>query len=526
MAQVPRFDPSRIRLPESERTGGELIPGVLTPRRVNEMVQGAIHRHIPPTLHVLGEIGDISRPRSGHVYFSLKDKTSELACVMWRSAAARLKFDLETGLEVIATGSLDVYLPRGRYQLVVRTVEPRGVGALEIAFRQLKDRLAREGLFDPARKKPLPLVPRRIALITSPHGAAVRDMIRTIRRRFPPVEIVLFPVQVQGDEAAGQIAAAIRLMNEHAAALGGIDVAIVGRGGGSLEDLWAFNEEIVARAIAASRIPIVSAVGHEVDVTIADLVADVRAATPTAAGELVAPVLEELLESLDGRVRRARAAVLHKLELAREQMQRIEQSPWMARPLDQIAQRQQQLDETFSRLALAIHRRLHRERDRLADRQLRLASTAPIEPFRRRRERLAQLVQAIDQATQATLRRDERQLEHASRRLVACGPQRLIDRHRDALRHRRLRLEWLMQRFRERCGVRLDTASQRLEALNPRAVLRRGYSITRDARTGRLIRSVREIRDRMRIRTELADGDFLSTADDPRQPGLFDPPRD
>jgi len=260
------FDPARIRRPAPPRDAGG--PTLLSVRQVNELVRGAIAAHLPPTLHVLGEIGDLSRPASGHLYLTLKDPSSELRCVMWRSTAASLKFAPEAGMEVIATGSLEVYTPRGTYQLIVRKLEPRGVGALEVAFRQLKEKLEREGLFDPRRKKPLPRIPERIAVVTSPTGAAIRDILHTLARRFPALEIIVFPVRVQGEGAAEEIAAAIRLLNEHAAALGGLDLAIVGRGGGSLEDLWAFNEEVVARAIAASRIPIVSAVGHEVDVKI------------------------------------------------------------------------------------------------------------------------------------------------------------------------------------------------------------------------------------------------------------------
>jgi hypothetical protein len=262
MAERQPFDPSRIQVPESERLPPVELPGTITPRQVNELVRGALARHIPQTLHVLGEIADLSRPQSGHIYFSLKDPHSELRCAMWRSTAVKLKFQPEPGMEVIATGGLEVYTPRGTYQLIVRKLEPRGVGALEVAFRQLKERLEREGLFDPARKKPLPKIPQRIAVVTSPTGAAIRDIVQTLARRFPALEILVWPVRVQGEGAAAEIAEAIRQLNRHAAALGGIDVAIVGRGGGSLEDLWAFNEEVAARAIAASEIPIILSPSH------------------------------------------------------------------------------------------------------------------------------------------------------------------------------------------------------------------------------------------------------------------------
>jgi exodeoxyribonuclease VII large subunit len=364
VAQRQPFDPSRIHVPESERLPPVELPATVTPRQVNELVRGALARHIPQTLHVLGEIGDLSRPQSGHLYFALKDPHSELRCVMWRSTAVRLKFQPEPGMEVIATGGLEVYTPRGTYQLIVRKLEPRGVGALEVAFRQLKERLEREGLFDPARKKPLPKIPQRIAVVTSPTGAAIRDIVQTLARRFPALEILVWPVRVQGAGAAAEIAEAIRQLNRHAEALGGIEVAIVGRGGGSLEDLWPFNEEVVARAIAASAIPIISAVGHEVDVSISDLVADVRAATPTAAAELVAPRLVDLLEWSNRQAGRALRAARHNLELAHSRLATRLAREGLARPLTRLRERAQLVDERQQRLGLARaeHFRLQRER--------------------------------------------------------------------------------------------------------------------------------------------------------------------
>jgi exodeoxyribonuclease VII large subunit len=232
------------------------------------------------TVWVEGEISNFRRYGSGHCYFTLKDPSAQLSCVLWRANADRLRFEPADGQKVLLHGKVSVYEPRGQYQLVVDRMELSGLGAMYAAFEALKAKLEAEGLFAAERKKPLPRFPRRIALVTSPSGAALRDMLRVILGRWPKVELVLAPTQVQGEGAAAQIAAAIELVNRAACA----DVMIVGRGGGSLEDLWAFNEEVVARAIHASRIPVVSAVGHEVDFTIADFVADVRAATPTAAG--------------------------------------------------------------------------------------------------------------------------------------------------------------------------------------------------------------------------------------------------
>ncbi len=242
-----------------------------------------------------GEISNLRAPGSGHLYCTLKDQASQIRAVIFRSAAARLRFALEEGLQVVVRGRLSVYEPRGEYQIVLDHLEPKGRGALQLAFEQLKRRLEAEGLFDQDGKQPVPEFPRTIGIVTSPTGAAIQDLLTVLYRRCPILRVILAPVKVQGDGSAEQIVGAIQTLNQ----LGGVDVIIVGRGGGSLEDLWSFNEEAVVRAIAASRVPIVSAVGHETDVTLADFAADVRAATPSAAAELVAPVLSDIVEELN-----------------------------------------------------------------------------------------------------------------------------------------------------------------------------------------------------------------------------------
>jgi exodeoxyribonuclease VII large subunit len=241
-----------------------------------------------------GELSNLRAPGSGHVYCTLKDKTSQIRAVLFRSSAVRLRFALQEGLQVIVRGRLTVYEPRGEYQIVLDTVEPKGIGALQLAFEQLKERLAAEGLFDQDRKKLIPAFPRTVGVVTSLTGAAIRDILAVLRRRWPTLHILIAPVQVQGESAGRQIAEALNALSD----LSFVDVIIVGRGGGSLEDLWSFNEEIVVRAIAASHVPVVSAVGHEIDVTLADFVADLRAPTPSAAAEAVVPVLAEIVERL------------------------------------------------------------------------------------------------------------------------------------------------------------------------------------------------------------------------------------
>ncbi|MDH4186297.1 MAG: exodeoxyribonuclease VII large subunit, partial [Nitrospira sp.] len=245
-----------------------------------------------PNVWLEGELSNIRVPGSGHVYCTLKDKTSQIRAVLFRSNALKLRFVLQEGMQVIVRGRITVYELRGEYQIVLDSVEPKGVGALQLAFEQLKERLAAEGLFDPDRKKPIPLFPRTVGVVTSLTGAAVRDILAVLRRRWPTVHVLIAPVSVQGESAGRQIAEALAALNDW----GTVDVIIVGRGGGSLEDLWSFNEEVVVRAIAASEVPVVSAVGHEVDVTLTDFAADLRAPTPSAAAEAVVPVMAEVAE--------------------------------------------------------------------------------------------------------------------------------------------------------------------------------------------------------------------------------------
>ena len=266
-----------------------------------------------------GEISNLARPRSGHVYLNLKDDSAQIRAVLWKSDAQRLVFELADGLAVTVWGKISVYAPRGEYQITIRKIEPEGIGPLELAFRQTVARLKAEGLFDEDRKKPLPKYPRRVIVVTSPTGAAVRDLLQVTGRRWPLTEFLIAPAKVQGPGAAEEVAAAIALANR----VQGADLIIVTRGGGSLEDLWAFNEEVVARAIAASRLPVISAVGHEIDITIADLVADVRALTPSEAGEIAVPDLREVSQSLDRLGSRLAQAGKGRIDLARQKLERL-----------------------------------------------------------------------------------------------------------------------------------------------------------------------------------------------------------
>ena len=314
-------------------------------------------------IYIKGELSNVSQPTSGHVYFTLKDEYSELRCVMFRNRNALLKFRLEDGMSVIVRGHISVYEKRGRYQLYVEELQESGIGALYRAFEQLKKKLKDEGMFDATHKKPIPVIPHTIGIITSPTGAAIRDMINITRRRFPHVHILLAPVAVQGEEAAPQIVNAIKLMNRVNRELEKVDVLVVGRGGGSIEELWAFNEESVARAIFASEIPVISAVGHETDFTISDFVADRRAATPSEAAELVVPDKRQIEKNMSTLELQLRQNIYKLIEQQRRRLESIEKNVLFRKPTERINQYRQMVDELKRTLiAEVMHRvQLHKK---------------------------------------------------------------------------------------------------------------------------------------------------------------------
>lgn len=346
---------------------------VYTVTEVTRAIKDTLETHLA-RVWITGEITNLRRPASGHCYFTLKDNFAQITVVIWRSSTARLKFDLQDGLAVILQGELTVYEPRGQYQVIARRVEPLGVGALQLAFTQLKEKLAQEGLFDPERKQPLPLIPRRIALVTSATGAAVHDMLNVIFRRMPNARVLVCPVRVQGNEAPAEIAGMIARVND----LPEIDVIVVGRGGGSFEDLQPFNEEIVARAIAASRIPIVSAVGHETDFTIADFVADLRALTPTDAGTRIVPDVRQLTEHLGGFARRLGQTLLARIAAAKAHLNEIARQLAPRRTRENIRAREQRLDDLAQRLYHAITHCTALQKQRMQAAGARLESLSPL----------------------------------------------------------------------------------------------------------------------------------------------------
>jgi exodeoxyribonuclease VII large subunit len=438
---------------------------------------------------VSGEITNLRAQSSGHMYFTLKDAGAQLSCVLFRGEAVRNRSVLQDGQKVLLQGDVTVYEARGQYQLIVRAVELQGVGALQIAFEKLKQKLAAEGLFAPERKRPLPEYPQRIGLVTSPTGAAIRDVLHVIQRRNPALEIILVPCRVQGDRAAEELAAATRLLNEFSvaavydrrstsdeeirrsmtAATNKLDLILVTRGGGSLEDLWAFNEEVVARAIFESALPVVSAVGHEIDFTICDFVADVRAATPSAAAEIITEGVFASREFVAEAPIRLRRKVRQQLESLSADFAQL-----------------------WGRLARAHpRRRLNEFLQRLDDLQ-------------------GGLLRCAKQATR------DRQVawHHLATRLLRVRPAQVLEQRSERLKTGRHRLNDLARVHLRNWRNRLGATEARLRLLGPEQVLARGYSVTRDAATGKILRRAQDVKASQALRTKLHEGEIISRVEE------------
>jgi len=379
---------------------------IYTVSQLSSLIKVTLEEHLPSRLVVTGQISDWRRHQSGHCYFSLRDEADDavLPCVIWASDFRKVKFEPENGLAVLATGFIDVYIPHGRYQFMVDKLEPAGVGALQIAFEQMVRRLEAEGLFDQAHKKPLPKYPNRIGILTSASGDAVKDIARSIFDRWPCTKLFLYPVPVQGEGAAGKIAEALKDINRRNKELK-LDVLIVGRGGGSLEDLWAFNEEVLARAIYSSKIPVISAVGHEADVTIADLVADARASTPTKAGVIVVPDMREVLEQLAG--------------IENTLAEKVKTS---------LRNRQQRLDEFGIRLASSIKSIVIEVKDKLHAAYEAIISIEPHRLLGKRKVDLNNFRSRANAAITAAVGRLRLQLTASENRLAALNPKSVLQR--------------------------------------------------------------------------------------------------
>jgi exodeoxyribonuclease VII large subunit len=400
-----------------------LIPPqhVLTVSELTGLIRTSIESEFCD-LWLEGEISNLRMPGSGHVYCTLKDDSSQIRAVLFRSSALRMRFTLQEGMCVVVRGRLTIYEPRGEYQIVLESVEPKGIGALQLAFEQLKARLAAEGLFDESRKKALPAFPRTVGVVTSPTGAAIRDIFSVLRRRWPTLHIILVPVPVQGEGAAQRIADALGLLNKHSAA----EVIILGRGGGSLEDLWSFNEEVVVRAVADSRIPVVSAVGHEIDVTLTDFAADHRAATPSAAAEAVVPVLADVVERLQElTVRTAQAMARYCLF---EQRRLDTNIIGLAQIRFRIQDESQRTDEATDRLKNLVCQRVIANRELVRNRQRELAGLNPMVMIKRGLAMIPQLMKRLERQIVVLSERRRRQIEATASQLTQLSPLAILGR--------------------------------------------------------------------------------------------------
>lgn len=485
--------------------------GPQTVSQITSLIKQAITRLLPATVHVVGQVSNLKRQTSGHLYFTLKDDHSELPCVMWRTEALRLKFKPEDGLEVVASGAVEIFDRAGRYQLYVRRLETRGVGSLELAFRQLCERLAKEGLFDETRKKKLSRFPRRIAIVTSPTGAAIADILRTIRKRYPCVHLLIAPVRVQGDGASMEIASAIRMLNLHADRLGGLDLIIVGRGGGSLEDLWAFNEEVVARAIFSGTIPVISGVGHEIDTTIADLVADARAATPTAAAIMAVPLLDDVLQSLDGIQNQLKRSIGVRVEKAEHTIQSFAKRIPFRDPLGLIRNRAQFLDLVLHKAYRSQLRTFGAVRTRLERIERVVQRITPRALLNSYSSRLARLERGLGDRLSTTLSLRLRRTQAAAAKLQRFSPEKPLEITKHRVLNDQRKIQTGEMRHVHTLSARLQHLAGLLQAVSHQSVLARGYSITRLKNGKKILRSVADVQPADVIQTQLQDGAFDST---------------
>lgn len=440
---------------------------IYTVSRLNGETRIALDVSFPGKIWLEGEISNLSRPSSGHLYFSLKDLMSQVRCAMFKMSGAKIHFQPNNGDHVLVRAKVSLYEPRGDFQLVVDHMEPAGEGALLRAFEQLKQKLASEGLFDTQRKKPLPHFAQTIGVVTSPSGAAIRDILSVVQRRFPAMQVIIYPTAVQGLDATQQIVKAIQIANQR----NECDVLIVARGGGSLEDLWCFNEEAVARAIFASAIPTVSGVGHEIDFTIADLVADQRAPTPSAAAELVTPSAADILQRL--RIKELR-----------------------------LAQRMRHL--------------LQHEQTRLAHFEARLQRQHPKTQLEQKKQRIDELEQRLHQALRRLHERQRHTLDNLINRLYRRSPQQTIAARRARIELLDYRLKQTMTQRLAQHQLQLQSLAKTLDAVSPLATLARGYAIVSAAATGKAITQASQVDIGDTLLAQLHEGKLVCTVKDKR----------
>ncbi len=476
---------------------------IYTVTRLNREARAVLESGFPESVQVRGEISNLARPNSGHMYFSLKDQDSQVRCAMFRSANRRLQFNPEDGMEVTARAAVGLYEGRGEYQLIVERLEPAGVGALQQAFEQLKKKLRAEGLFGDDRKQALPAFPRAIGVVTSPAGAALRDVLRVLERRYPAARVVIYPTAVQGADAARQIAAALDTADRRREC----DVLIVARGGGSLEDLWSFNEEVVARAIHRCAVPVISGIGHETDFTIADFVADLRAATPSAAAELAGPNAQELADRLCALGQKLRSRMDGLLNTQRQYIAQLrKQLPAPVYLLQNLAQR---VDDLARRSQSAASGGIASRRTRLAQLAGAVRERNPVHQLKLRGEQCAQLDRRLRLAAVNGIAVRRARLAQLAGAVRERNPIHQLKAHGEqcAQLDRRLRSHIgaaLQARRRQ-----LDFLRRALQAVSPLATLERGYAIVTDEQEN-IIRGADQLRENQVIHTKLARGSIQS----------------
>lgn len=441
-----------MELPTVESSGRKIYTVSALTGEIKDLIEGNFG-----IIWVEGEVSDFRSPISGHYYMNLKDESARIRAVMFRPQIRLLKFVPEDGMKVIAQGRLTVYEPRGEYQIILEYLEPLGVGALALAFEQLKRKLMEEGLFDPDKKRPIPALPRRVAVITSPTGAAIRDFLKVIQRRFANIEVTIVPVKVQGDDAPGEIVQAIDTVNRHL----NVDVLVLTRGGGSLEDLWAFNSEDLARAIRASKVPVVSAVGHEIDWTISDYAADLRAPTPSAAAEMLVKEKEVLVNKLDEFYTRMCNSIINRIRALEDKLMNI--SKRIRDPKRYISDMWLRLDDLRMSAIRIIHFKLHNLRSRV---------------------------------------------ESETRTLLNNAPDKVINVFKQRLDYFSRSIALAIEKYLKYHSMHLENIKGKINALNPLEVLKRGYSITYKMPERRILRSAVNTRQGDEVSVLLHEGEL------------------
>lgn len=448
---------------------------VFTVSRLNAAVRSMLERGLG-VVWVEGELSNLAQPASGHWYFTLKDRDAQLRCAMFRIRNASVGFTPRNGQHVLVRGRVGLYEPRGDYQLIVEHMEEAGVGALKREFERLKTQLESDGLFALERKRPLPRIPRRIGIVTSPTGAAIRDILHILARRFPPAAVLIYPTPVQGEDAVPAIVRAVQLASTRAEC----DVLIVARGGGSLEDLWAFNDERVARALSACPIPVVSGIGHEVDFTICDFVADVRAPTPSGAAELVVPDRRAYLETLARNEQRLRASMLRELKVVTARLEGRVKRLNLTHPGVRLQQQAQRLDDLEQRMSACIQREIKTALTRVGGLELRVRLVHPGARLTRQTQRLDGLIQRLRSGMRSNLHSAAKRSSDTFVRLVQHSPSQLTREYAQRQEALSMRLGHAVRESLARAGHRLGLAQRALDTVSPLATLARGFAVVTD----------------------------------------------